>query len=91
MDNKYSFEEIVRLGRAIYFNKYESELKSYEGQYGVIDVSSGGYTVNKDEWEAIEEARRKFGDQLFYIVRIGELNKATKFRIIYFLKLLYFL
>ena len=43
----------------------------------MIDVRRKEYTRNADELEAIQSARKRFGDQLFFIVQVGTLQRPV--------------
>ncbi|MDD5710971.1 MAG: hypothetical protein PHV43_02635 [Candidatus Colwellbacteria bacterium] len=68
-----SLEELSKLGGEFYGKELKERLeKEYMGQYAVIDVISKDYIVREDRLEALKEARKKFGEKLFYIVQIGD-------------------
>ena len=79
-----SLEELSQLGHKIYFEELKDVLeKDYFGQYAVIDVEQKKYQVDPDRLAAILKAKKEFGDKLFYIVQIGNLqnprlNYSTK-------------
>lgn len=55
---------------------YEQHLRAslepdHKGDYLVLDVESGDYEVDADETAAIDRARAKHPDRVFYILRIG--------------------
>ncbi|MDE2188587.1 MAG: hypothetical protein KGJ35_02570 [Patescibacteria group bacterium] len=67
-----TIEETSRLGRKLYQETLKKDLESkFFGQYAVIDVETGKYKIDTDMLTAIEKAKKKFGDKLFYIVEIG--------------------
>ena len=67
-----TLEEISRLGRKLYQGTLRENLeRKFSGQYAVIDVEAGKYEIDPDRLIAIEKAKKKFGDKLFYIVEIG--------------------
>ncbi len=73
----FSPEELVTLGEKIYFEK-KVELESNNfGQFAVIDVESGEIFVDSDKLTAIQKARKKYPNNLFYIVQIGNLKKQA--------------
>lgn len=73
-----SLEEISRIGEKFYLDELREklELESF-GQYVVIDVLKKEYVVNPDRFTASEEAKAKFGPQIFYAVQIGNLQEPT--------------
>jgi hypothetical protein len=67
-----SLEEISKLGEKFYAEELKEKLeKTHLGQYAVVDVEQKKYSVSQDRLAAIEEAKKKFGEKLFYIVQIG--------------------
>ena len=75
-------EEVSRLGEQFYFEQLKEKLeKEHSGEYVVIDVARKEYVRDVDELEAIQNARKRFGDQLFFIVQVGTLQRpATHFK-----------
>lgn len=72
----YSPEEIIKLGENFYFQELKDKLeKEHMGEYVVICVEKKEYVVDKDQLKAINEATKKFGDKLFFIARIGNIQK----------------
>ena len=73
-----SLEEVLRIGESLYLTKFKEALeKDYIEQYAVIDIDQEAYVVNENQVVAIEEAKTKFGNKLFYIIRVGSLDKPT--------------
>lgn len=71
-------EEITKKGEEIYFNELKDKLeKNHNGDYMVLEVESKEHFVDKDLVHALETARAKFPDKLFFIVQIGSLQKST--------------
>lgn len=78
MQNTIDFGSILTDGEAFYFESLKNKLeKNNFGEYLVIDVDSKQYVLNKNKIEAIDEAERKFGKKLFYIVQVGYLDEPT--------------
>lgn len=77
--NNLSLENISRLGEKYYLEELKSILeKENLGQYAVIDVEEKRYVVDADRFNAVEKARKDFGDEkLFYIVQIGMLQQSS--------------
>ena len=74
----HSPEEISKLGERFYFDKLQKELEEeHRGEYVVIDVEEKKYVMNSDLVAAINEAKEKFGEKLFYIVKVGELEGSS--------------
>lgn len=77
----YSPEEIAKLGEAFYFRELKDKLeKEHMGEYVVIDVEKKEYVINKDKLAALEEARKKFGEKLFQIIQIGNIQKIVNYK-----------
>lgn len=82
MDNNppqqsHSPDEIVTLGKQIYFENKDKLESEHAGEFAVIEVDSRDITINADKLAAIEEAKRKFPDKLFFIVEIGTLKEQS--------------
>ncbi|TSC77512.1 MAG: Uncharacterized protein G01um101424_359 [Parcubacteria group bacterium Gr01-1014_24] len=75
---EHSLEDILREGERLYLNEFKEKLeKDFYGQYAVIDIEKEDYVASPNKLEAIEEAKKKFGDKLFYTVQVGNLEKPT--------------
>ena len=73
-----SLEEIVRKGEDLYLHKFRIDLeKNHSGLYVAIDTGKEDFVVGQSQIEAIEAAKEKFGQKLFYIIQIGSLDKPT--------------
>lgn len=65
-------EEAAERGEAIYERGIRSKVESeHDGEYLVIDVATGEYSVSDNELAAFESAERKNPDGFFYVKRIG--------------------
>jgi len=74
--NNYSPEEIAKIGENFYFQELKDKLeKEHMGEYVVVDVEKKEYVINEDKLKALQDAKEKFGDKLFYIVQIGNIQK----------------
>jgi hypothetical protein len=70
--------EILRSGEQLYFEKLKGTLeKESYGQYVVIDTETKEYIVDEHQLHALESAKAKFGNKLFFIVQIGSLDTPT--------------
>ncbi len=76
MNNKsLSLEEISKFGEKFYNEELKDSLeKQYLGQYVVIDVEQKKYQVDADRLVALEKAKKEFGDKLFCIIQIGNIQ-----------------
>jgi len=71
-------EELASKGEKIYFGRKDELEKTKLGQYAVIEVDSGEIFTDIDKLIAIQEAKKKYPDKLFYIVQIGNLKQSLK-------------
>lgn len=77
--SKNSPQYVTQLGKQIYLDELRQDLeKQHFGEYVVIEVESKKHFVNKDLTAALQEAEKEFPNKLFYIVRIGTLQKMQK-------------
>lgn len=68
-------DEITKRGEEIYINELKDKLeKNRLGNYVVIEVKTKKHFVNKDLVAALEAAKKKFPQDLFFIVQIGKLR-----------------
>lgn len=71
-----SAEEVTKVGEKYYFDNLKDKLeKTNNGDFLVIEVESRKYFINKDLMLALNQAKTKFPDKLFFIVQIGTLQK----------------
>lgn len=70
-------EELVSLGEQVYFTKKDELEKTNFGQFAVIEVDSKEIFVDPDKLTAIQKAKTKYPDKLFYIVQIGNLRQQS--------------
>ena len=65
-------EEFARRAEEYYARVLRTRLEpAHKGEYLVLDVDTGDYEVDADEMAAIDRARAKHRDTLFYILRVG--------------------
>jgi len=65
-------EAFARRAEEFYARALRSQLEpEHKGEYVVLDVDSGDYELDADEMTAIDRARAKHPDRLFYIKRVG--------------------
>lgn len=73
-----SLNEISQLGEKYYKEELRGQLEETNlGDYLVLDVEQKNYKVNSDRLVAVQEARKEFGDKLFYIIQIGGSRKSN--------------
>ena len=70
---KLKAEEIARRGREIYERDIRSEEfdRDHDGDFLVIDVTTGDYAVGEDDDEAFDRMEGKNPEGLFYLTRVG--------------------
>jgi hypothetical protein len=72
-------EDITERGEAIYLNELRSKLEpQHIGEYAVIDVDTKKYFLDTNLLIALKAAEDEFPKKLFYIVRVGSLQKLQK-------------
>ncbi len=75
---KLSSEEISKIGESFYFTELKDKLeKEHNGEYVVIDVQEKQYVTNQDLFNALTEAKKRFGDKLFFIIQVGSIEKPS--------------
>lgn len=73
-----SLEDITKIGEKFYLEELRESLeRDNMGQYVVIDVEQRKYKVDEDRLVAVEEARKEFGNKLFYIIQIGRIQNSN--------------
>lgn len=69
--SKYSPDELAAKGEKVY-DKIRNELEEkYRGLFIAIDADSGDYTIAQSPLEAVDKAREKHPENVFYVKRIG--------------------
>jgi len=72
-----SFEEIAKRAAAIYEKVKTQYEPALNGKFLAIEVESGNGYLGNTSGEALEEARAKHPEKLFYLVRVGFDSVAT--------------
>lgn len=73
-----SLDDILRSGERLYLDRFKGELEAdHMDAYAVIDTEAEEYVVHENKLRAIELAKEKFGDKLFYTVQVGSLDKPS--------------
>jgi len=68
---KYSLDELTEKGEAIY-DKIRNEVeKKFQGLFIAIEADSGDYAIAESPLEAVDKAREKHPESIFYVKRIG--------------------
>lgn len=70
-------QEIIKKGEDIYFQNQDRLEKENYGQYAVIDIKSKEIFVDMDKTTAIQQAKEKYPNNLFFIVQIGNLRTTS--------------
>lgn len=70
-------QEIIKKGEDIYFQNQDRLEKENYGQYAVIDIKSKEIFVDTDKTTAVQQAKKKYPNNLFFIVQIGNLRTAS--------------
>ena len=64
--------EFARRAEEYYDRGLRAKLEpEHKGEYLVLDVESGDYELDADEMAAIDRARARHPDRVFYILRVG--------------------
>ena len=65
-------EEIGRRGQDYYEQFLRDKLEpEHTGKFLALDVETGEYEMDADEMTAIDRARARMPDKIFYILRVG--------------------
>ena len=71
-DDTYTTEEVVRLGREIYEREIRVQVEaSHDGEFVVVDITTGAWEVDEDDVVASERALAKNPDAVLYFARVG--------------------
>lgn len=71
-------EEIAKKGDEIYQKELKSKLEPQEnGKYIAIEVKSKRYFIGITKEEVLDQAQKVFPDKIFFVRRIGELEKVS--------------
>lgn len=64
--------ELARLGQEIYERDIKAHVEEkHKGEFLALDTVTGGYEIDANHAQAIEQAVSRFGGGRLYIVRIG--------------------
>ena len=71
-DRTYTTEEVVREGREIYEREVRAQVEaSHDGEFVVVDVTTGAWEVDEDDVAASERLLAKNSDAVLYFARVG--------------------
>ena len=70
---RYSAQEIGTRGRAIYEQRIRHTVEPvHTGKFLIVDIETGDYEVDEDDFAASDRAHGKHPDGVFYGFRIGQ-------------------
>ncbi|HLC49211.1 MAG TPA: hypothetical protein VJI96_02390 [Candidatus Andersenbacteria bacterium] len=69
--NNVHIEEIAKRGARIYLKKEKTLTRSHKGEFAAIHVETGEYFLGNTGSDAIEKAKEKYPEDVFYLVKIG--------------------
>jgi len=70
---RYSREEFARRGREIFDRTVLPTLRpDHEGQFVALDIESGGYEIDPDDYTATERLLRRYPDAQTWLVQVGQ-------------------
>ena len=65
-------KRLSEVGERLYEEKLKSKLEpQHNGEIVVIDAESGDYFLGKNLYEANENARKKYPNNVFYAIKVG--------------------
>jgi hypothetical protein len=71
-DRTYTTQEVVRDGRKIYEREIRAQVEaSHDGEFVVVDVTTGAWEVDEDDVAASERLLAKNPDAVLYFARVG--------------------
>lgn len=75
---RHTKEEIAARGKAIYEQQLRAKLEPEQrGKFLIIDIESGDYEVDSDEFAASRHADAKHPDGAFFGMRVGHRSSGT--------------
>ncbi len=70
---RYSKEEFARRGQEIYGRLIQSQVEpGHDGAFVAIDIETGAYELDADDYTATERLRRRLPDAQVWLVRVGQ-------------------
>lgn len=74
-------DEIIKRGEEIYEKNLKNKLEpQMAGKFVVIEVESGESYVENTKEEALDRAKKDFPYKVFFVRRIGELERISSLR-----------
>ena len=75
---RYTSEEIAARGKAIYDEKIRAKVEPHHtGEFLIIDIETGDYELDEDEFAASRRAHAKHLDGAFFGLRVGFRTSGT--------------
>ena len=75
---RYTTEEIAARGKAIYDAQIRAKVEpQYTGKFLIIDIETGDYEMDEDEFAASRRAHDKHPDGAFFGLRVGYRTSGT--------------
>lgn len=72
LQTRYTDEEVVRRGEALYEKRIKPEVKDTDqGKFLALDIESGAYEIDANELTALNRVKSKNPDAVLYMLRIG--------------------
>ncbi len=73
MQPRYSKEEFARRGQDIYERLIRPQVEpGYDGAFAAIDIETGAYELDADDYTATERLLRRLPDAQVWLVRVGQ-------------------
>ncbi len=70
---RYSREEFARRGQEIYERKVRASLQpGDEGKFVAIDIESGSYEMDRDDYAATERLLSRHPDAQIWLMQVGQ-------------------
>ncbi len=76
--SQFKIEELAKNGEEIYQKELKNKLEPEKnGKYVAIEAASNQYFIGETKEEALDLAQKSFPDKIFFVRRIGELEKVS--------------
>jgi len=68
----YTSEEIAQRGQVIYDQQVRAQVETaHQGEFLVLNIETGEYEIDRNELAALQRAKAKNPDGVFYLLRVG--------------------
>jgi hypothetical protein len=75
---RYTKEEIATRGKAIYEHRLRDKVEAENiGKFLIIDIETGEYEIDEDDFAASRRAHAKHPDGAFFGMRVGYRSSGT--------------